>query len=80
MNAASMEALEEAAADDWKQEEPSDHPLVTECREFALELRHSGHLPPGVSDEHPLWEIANGVLIASGKLAGALNGCVRGGE
>jgi len=80
INAAGQEALEEAAAESWKDEEPEDHPLVIECREFALELRREGFLPKGVSEEHPLWEIADGVLFASGKLAGALNGCVRDGE
>jgi len=80
MNAAGQEALEASAAESWKEEETKDHPLVIDCREFALELRREGFLPQGVSDEHPLWEIADGVLFASGKLAGALNGCVRDEE
>ncbi|MCH8473622.1 MAG: hypothetical protein LAT55_00155 [Opitutales bacterium] len=80
VNAAGQEALEEGAAESWKEEQSKDHPLVTECREFAVELREEGFLPEGMSVEHPLWEIADGVLFASGKLAGALNGCMRDGE
>jgi len=76
MNAAAEEALEESAAEGWKRERTPDHPLVVECREFALELRRENPPPEGASEEHPLWEIANGVLFASGKLAGALNGCM----
>jgi len=76
MNAAARETAEEIQADAWKSEEHREHPLVLECREFALRLRREDILPENASDEHPLWEIANGVLFASGKLAGALNGCV----
>ncbi|MBC2604231.1 hypothetical protein [Puniceicoccus vermicola] len=79
-NAAAREAAEEVQADSWKDEEPPEHPLALECKEFALALRKQDILPKNASDEHPLWEIANGALFASGKLAGALNGCLDGEE
>ncbi len=75
MNAAAAEALREMEADAWKgePEERRNHPLVEECRALALELDRSEHIPPSLSQEHPLAEIRDGVFIASGKLAGALN-------
>lgn len=76
MNAAVEEAEAEAEAGSWKPEEREYHPLVADCHEFSLDLRKGDILPEEASDEHPLWEIANGVLFASGKLAGALNGCM----
>lgn len=76
INAAGEEALEEAAADNWKGTSRHDHPLAKECREFAMELEQDGMIPKDVSEEHPLQEISIGVLFAAGKLAGALNGCL----
>lgn len=54
-----------------------DHPLVVRCRDLALEIsrgtdRHEADGTP-LHREHPLCEIRDGVMIASGKLAGALN-------
>lgn len=80
MSAADREALEEVRADAWKEESRREHPLALECREFALQLSQDDLLPESASEEHPLSEIANGVLFASGKLAGALNGCMYGEE
>lgn len=80
INAAAMEAVEGADCDNWKQNRNADHPLVIECREFALELRRGSHLPQNVSREHPLCEIIDSMMKASGKLAGALNGCTADGE
>lgn len=54
-----------------------DHPLVVRCRDLALEIsrgtdrREADGTP--LHGEHPLCEIRDGVMIASGKLAGALN-------
>ena len=76
MNAAADQATSDAEAEKWKGEGRKKHPLAADCHEFALELRNTDILPEGASEEHPLWEIANGVLFASGKLAGALNGCM----
>ena len=72
MNAAAEEALEEEEADRWKGRERQEHPLVTRCRELALRLRREEWWPVEDSPEHPLNELADGVLFASGKLAGAL--------
>lgn len=54
------------------------HPLVEECRKLGLRLhramRDNNWVAEGASQEHPLNGIADCVQIASGKLAGALNG------
>lgn len=75
MNAAAEEKLEEFEADD--DQVMREHPLVIACRELAIRLRSEGKMEElcaqGVSPEHPMIEIMNGVMIASGKLAGALN-------
>lgn len=78
MNAAGREALEDAEAEGWKREERRRHPLVLECREYALQLRRECDPPPDASREHPLCELMDGVLFASGKLAGALGICEDG--
>ena len=74
-----MNAAAEAAA----QEEPEperrrDHPLVEYCRDLALRYRkaiRANHwLPENAPEEHPLQELAYGVMFASAKLGGALNG------
>jgi hypothetical protein len=74
MNAEAEEALHEEQADAWKTPQNRTHPLAAECRDFALSLMRDSELPESVGGEHPLAEIRDGVLIASGKLAGALNG------
>lgn len=75
MNAAAQEALEEYKKNGAP--ERFDHPLVLRCRELALEISRSTDRcePDGrpLHREHPLCEIRDGVMIASGKLAGALN-------
>ena len=78
MNAAAGEALKEEEAERWKGREHRAHPLVTRCRELAVRLRRDGLRPAEASPEHPLNELADGVLFASGKLAGALG--IRGEE
>lgn len=50
------------------------HPLVIECQDLAMDLRRILSVPEGASQEHPLAMICDGVLCASGKLAGALHG------
>ena len=78
MNAVAAEAVEDAAADDWKDDDgwPDKHPLVEQCSELAVSLHHqikaNGWLTEAHSAEHPIREIADGVMIASAKLAGAL--------
>ena len=87
MNAAAEAALTEIGADadnaepgdeddDWlADEEEMEHPLVT--RSTALtervhaDLKTRGWLDDASSAEHPLWELANGTMIAGAKLAGA---------
>jgi hypothetical protein len=78
INADAEEALREAEADAWKGDarERQDHPLVGRCRTLAVKLRRDNVIPQGANQEHPLAEICDGVLLASGKLAGALNGCL----
>lgn len=67
-------ALEEGTGDDWDEE---DHPLVEQCRDLSLRLREDleemGWLKDEDPREHSLREFADGVMIASGKLAGALS-------
>ncbi|MCC5806928.1 MAG: hypothetical protein JJU00_11430 [Opitutales bacterium] len=75
MNAAAKAAEEEAEAEAWKARERRRHPLVLECREYALQLREECELPADASPEHPFCELMDGVLFASGKLAGALGIC-----
>ena len=78
MNAIAETAL--ANMDDY--EEAPDHPLVEACSDLGLRLLHgirdAGWLSDDASHEHPLNEIAWGVITAGTKLAGALNGRSRG--
>lgn len=75
-----MNAIAEEAAAEFARTggpEHFDHPLVVRCRDLALEIsrgtdRHEADGTP-LHREHPLGEIRDGVMIASGKLAGALN-------
>jgi hypothetical protein len=57
-------------------EEERWHPLVERCQELTQrmrgELRERGWLGEEAGLEHPLREVVDGVLIAGGKLAGAL--------
>ncbi|MBC8010329.1 MAG: hypothetical protein H7067_09550, partial [Burkholderiales bacterium] len=79
MNAAAEEALAEMEADEWKddEDEDRDHPLVLRCRQLTerilADTRDRRWLADTDPQEHPLRELLNGVIIASGKLAGALN-------
>jgi hypothetical protein len=79
MNEIAESALVDLEAEKWKSPEPFEeeqHPLVEECSDFAVALHHeihnAGWLPENSHEEHPLWEIQNGVTSASAKLAGAL--------
>lgn len=57
--------------------ERKEHPLVVHAREVAVrlhfEIDRQKLLEAGNSPEHPLLELSDGVMLASGKLAGALN-------
>jgi len=75
MNAIAAEA--EAEFEQTGGPEHFDHPLVVRCRNLALEIsrgtdRSEADGTP-LHREHPVCEIRDGVMIASGKLAGALN-------
>lgn len=81
MNAAAEEALKEMEADKWKRGDGGFgderwHPLVERCNALAHRLldetRERGWLGEEDPHEHPLREVVNGVMIAGGKLAGAL--------
>jgi len=79
MNEIAAEALVDLDAEKWKGPEEFEHqrhPLVHECSDLSVALHHeiheAGWLPEDAHEEHPLWEIQNGVTIASAKLAGAL--------
>lgn len=77
MNAASEEALREYESEKWLDGAEKKRPeLVERTSELGIRLcaEVDALLPPSPSREHPLLEIANGVCIASAKLAGAL-GC-----
>jgi hypothetical protein len=75
MNAAADEAMQEYEL--LGAPEHLDHPLVVRCRDLALDIsRATDRCESGgtaLHREHPLSEIRDGVMIASGKLAGALN-------
>lgn len=79
MNSIAEEALVDLEAEKWKgpdRYEEDRHPLVVECSDFAVAIHHeihnAGWLPEDAQEEHPLWEIQNGVTSASAKLAGAV--------
>lgn len=83
MNAAAEEALHEIETDKWKSGEgPGEfvderwHPLVERCNALTHRLHDEtearGWLGEEAPLEHPLREVVNGVMIAGGKLAGAL--------
>lgn len=82
INAAAEEAAREIEADKWKKSDGDDlddeqwHPLVERCNALTKRLldetRTRGWLADSPSPEHPLREVVNGVMIAGGKLAGAL--------
>jgi hypothetical protein len=78
-NAAGAEALEAAKAEAWmddNKDEPREHPLVVRCTalfsRLSTDCEEREWLTAFEPQEHPLRELVNGVLIASGKLAGAL--------
>jgi hypothetical protein len=75
MNAIADQAMEEYA-ETGGGPEPEKHPLVIACYDLAFQLyrdaRDQAWTPESATHEHPIWEIVNGVQIASAKLAGAL--------
>lgn len=78
MNAAAEEALEktETARAEGAFEDERWHPLVERCNALTHRLRDQmrarGWLGDEEIEEHPLRALVDGVLIAGGKLAGAL--------
>ena len=83
MNAAAEEALKEMEEEQWKNGEEGEgfrddrwHPLVERCNALTHRLhdqtRARGWLGDEEGPEHPLREVVDGVMIAGGKLAGAL--------
>lgn len=83
MNAAAEEALQEMEEEKWKNGEEGDgfrderwHPLVERCNALTHRLldqtKARGWLGDEEGREHPLREVVDGVMIAGGKLAGAL--------
>jgi hypothetical protein len=83
MNAAAEEeALREIETEKWRKGEAGGfedkrwHPLVERCNALTHrvldETQARGWLSEEEGAEHPLREVANGVMIAGGKLAGAL--------
>ncbi len=84
MNAAAEEVVAEAEAEKWKKADDADagfgdddwHPLVERCNTLTHrlmdEVEERGWLLDDDAREHPLRELVDGVMIASGKLAGAL--------
>ena len=79
MNAAAEAALRDGESDRWKTEGYADdrwHPLVQRCHALTLrvraDVRARGWLGDREGPEHPLRMVLNGVMIAGGKLAGAL--------
>lgn len=79
MNAAAEDALANAKADAWKDDddEDRDHPLVARCvtlqSRFRKDCEDRGWVREDDSQEHPLNELLIGVMFAGPKLAGALN-------
>ncbi len=79
MNAAAEDALANAKADEWKDDddEDRDHPLVARCvtlqSRFRKDYEERGWVRKDDSQEHPLNELLIGVMFAGPKLAGALN-------
>jgi len=73
-NAAAEAALEEDPDPEWDR----THPLVDHCHDLVCryrdEMKTNGWLAEGAPEEHPLNELQYGVMFASAKLAGALNG------
>lgn len=74
MNAICEEAVREAEADSWKDEELEQHPLIGRTLDFAVRVHKEvrGWLPDDCSGEHPLIEVMNGLTTAGVKLGGAL--------
>lgn len=74
MNAICEQAVIEAEADKWKDEEPERHPLIERTLDFAVRIHKEARewLPEDCSAEHPLIHLMNGLTTASAKLGGAL--------
>jgi hypothetical protein len=81
MNAAAEEALQKMEEEKWENDtggfgDTRWHPLVERCHSLTHRLldqtRDQGWLGEEEGAEHPLRDLINGVMIAGGKLAGAL--------
>lgn len=81
MNAAGEQALADAEAEKWKDgvegfDDEDEHPLLARIGELThrlmTEVKERGWLTDADPREHPLRELVEGVMIANGKLAGAL--------
>ncbi len=87
MNAAGEEAMAEAEAEKWKggvagdgdgfdDDDEDEHPLLVRIgaltHRLMDEVEERGWLTDADPQEHPLRDLVNGVMIANGKLAGAL--------
>jgi len=84
VNAAGEQALADAEADDWKEgagegfddDDEDEHPLLVRIgaltHRLMDEVEERGWLKEADPREHPLRELVEGVMIANGKLAGAL--------
>jgi hypothetical protein len=74
MNAICEQAVSDAEAHKWKDEEPERHPLIDRTLDFAVRIHKEARewLPEDCSGEHPLIELMNGLTTASAKLGGAL--------
>lgn len=73
-NASCAEAVREAEADAWKDEEPERHPLIERTLEFAMRIHKEARewLPEDCSAEHPLVHLMNNLTTAGVKLGGAM--------
>ncbi|MFH1497646.1 MAG: hypothetical protein ABII82_07445 [Verrucomicrobiota bacterium] len=89
MNAAAEEAMAELEAEKWKKADGDDandewHPLVERGHALSDMIHHASKTHGWLSDddprEHPLRELADGVMIATGKLAGALGSTADGDD
>ena len=75
MNAIAAEAMSEMEADAWKEKpEPRRPELLDRSMDLAIRIRSdiADWLPEDARGEFPLYEIANGVQLASVKIGGAL--------
>ncbi len=79
MNEAAEAVAAEMESEEWNEEdfEERQHPLQKAAYELTIQLHHDikagGWLTESDPPEHPLYEVETGTMIASAKLAGALN-------